>query len=143
MTIAHQILILVVFVIWCYVGLVWFGTPQPWRLIRAITFGLIRSVLLFVFRFFLYYASTAVESLQISTTVERTLVYLFLYIPSVWIEWCIIAGLMRSQWSGVKEFLLGPWKPSLKWKSLGTVLTLALEFPQSFLWQALLWAMSS
>ena len=141
MTIAHQILILVIFAIWCYFGLVWLETPNHWRLIRAITLGSIRWVLLFVFRSILYCASIDVEGLPISTTVERALVYL-LYSHS----------LDRIVRHCQPHAISMAWSERIHLGTVGTIpemeipwdlLTLALESPKSFLWQTLFRAMSS
>ncbi len=138
MNIPPHFLFLAVFTVWCYFGLVWFEVPPQWRFMRAVTFGLIRFVLFFTFRFLLFYVGMMIEGLLIGVTAQRILTYVFLYLPSIWVEWCIVAALMTTRWTGIRSFLLGPWKPFLRWKLYGSLMTVALEFPQSFLWQALL-----
>lgn len=71
-------------------------------------------------------------------TPKRLLVYFFLYIPFVWIEWSIMASVMTQRWRPLKEFLTGASSAHIRWKALGTLITVTLEFPQLSLRQVIL-----
>lgn len=136
---AMQVIILISFCVWCYVGLVWFDVPGGRREIRALMFGVLRTVLWVAFRFLLYYASMVVEGLLYNhVTAQRLLIYAFLYLPTVWVEWSLTAALMTRRWSPVKNIFIGSSPLHMRWRALGTLMTVLLELPQSVLWQMLL-----
>ena len=128
---AMQLIIFFSFCAWCYVGLIWFETPGDRRELRALMFGVIRTVQWIAFRFLLYYLSMVVEGVIHNGSYQRILVYVFLYLPTVWIEWSLMGALMTKRWSPAKDVFIGPSKLHLRWRVIGTLMTAVLELPQS------------
>lgn len=122
---------------WCSVGLRWFA-PSLRGTLYAAMLGVVRTLLWWIFGLFVLYTSLFLQGVFQNAAEARTAVYIFLYIPSVWIQWCVIARLIGKKKSSWKEILFGASWKQYRWRLYGTIISLIVEFPNTFLWSILL-----
>lgn len=120
-------------IIWCFVGLRWFAPSRSDKLFStALGFG--RTLLWWIFGLFVFYSSMFLQGVFYDAAETLTMIYIFLYIPLIWIQWCIIARFIRRSKSSWNVFLFGASRKEYAWRLFGTVISLVIELPNTFLW---------
>ncbi len=125
-------------VFWCYVGVRWFVENKRNMFVKALGFGIIRFTLSLLFGFILLYASTFVQNLIHMITLSHAVSYILFYIPFIWISWSIIGFVMTRQSFTIRVLLFGSTKRHALWRLYGTVISVIIELPQTFIWQSVL-----
>lgn len=125
-------------VIWCYVGIRWFVENKRNIFVTALGFGIARFTLSFLFGFILFYASMFVQSSIHPITLSHAVSYILFYIPFTWISWSIIGFVMTQQSFTTHALIIGAVKRHILWRLYGTMISVMIELPQSFIWQSIL-----
>ena len=112
------------YVMWCYVGVGLLRSERTFR--SALGFGVLRLMLgvLFGFGVFLIGGMAHLEVPQ--STFQM---YLEIYVPVRWIEWGVMALLMRREDRGAAALLIGGDNKSRFWRIGGIVVSIVADLP--------------
>ncbi|HVP41972.1 MAG TPA: hypothetical protein VMS96_00990 [Terriglobales bacterium] len=112
------------YVMWCYVGVGLLRTERTLR--SAFGLGAVRLMLgvLFGFGVFLIGGMAHLEAPS-----SPMLLYLEIYAPVRWMEWGVMAWLMRRQDRGPAALLLGADNQSRLWRAGGILVSIIADLP--------------
>ncbi len=119
--------------LWCSVGYRWFAAGGG-KVRGALPSGIVRTFLWWCTGLLVLYSSMALQATIRDGTDVRMTAYIFLYVPLTWIAWCVTARFIVKKKTTLSSFLFGGSIKQFLWRAFGTVLSLIIEFPNTFLW---------
>ena len=122
--IGYVALKLLAYVMWCYVGV---GLLRYERTLRsALGFGVIRLILGVVFGIGVFIVGGMAH---LEAPKSSLLLYLEIYVPVRWVEWGVMAWLMRRLDHGPAALLIGADNTSRMWRIGGIVVSIIADLP--------------
>ncbi len=112
------------YVMWCYVGVGLLRYERTFR--AALGYGTLRLLIgvFFGISVFLVGGMAHLETPQ-----NAVLMYLEIYVPVRWIEWGIIAALLRRQDAAAVPFLIGGDNKARLWRFGGIMVSIFADLP--------------
>ncbi|MBZ5646543.1 MAG: hypothetical protein LAN37_04890 [Acidobacteriia bacterium] len=112
------------YVMWCYVGVGLLRYERTFR--AALGYGALRVVIGVFFGIGVFVVG-GMAHLEVPR--NPTLMYLEVYAPVRWIEWGIMAALLRRQDAGVVPFLIGSDNQARLWRIGGILVSIFADLP--------------
>ena len=112
------------YVMWCYVGVGLLRYERTFR--AALGYGALRLAIGVFFGIGVFLVG-GIAHLEVSR--YPVLMYLEIYAPVRWIEWGILAALLRRQDAGFVPFLIGGDNKARLWRFGGIVVSMFADLP--------------